>query len=112
GGASATYGADAVAGVTNFILKNNFQGIELDGSMGISQYGDAFEYQLSGIMGSDVADGRGNISLAMSINAREEALQGDRPWYRDLWADPTTTSGQFFFVPRPGVTGLGLPADG
>ncbi len=30
GGASATYGADAVAGVTNFILKKDFEGLELD----------------------------------------------------------------------------------
>lgn len=111
GGASATYGADAVAGVTNFILKKNFQGIELDAQAGMSQYGDAFEYQISGIIGSDVADGRGNVSLAMSINTREDSRYADRPWYRDLWADPTTTSGQFFFVPRPGVTGLGLQAN-
>ncbi len=30
GGASSTYGADAVAGVTNFIMKKNFQGLALD----------------------------------------------------------------------------------
>lgn len=112
GGASATYGADAVAGVTNFILKKNFQGIELDGQIGLSQYADGFEYQFSGIMGTDVDGGRGNISLAMSLNSREEVLQRDRPWYRALWEDPTTTSGQFFFVPRPGVSGLGLSASG
>src|SRR5690606_30365815 len=46
GGASATYGADAVAGVTNFILKKDFQGIELDAQMGINQQGEGFEYQL------------------------------------------------------------------
>src|SRR5690606_23973266 len=46
GGASATYGADAIAGVTNFILKKNFQGIELDAQMGINQQGEGFEYQL------------------------------------------------------------------
>src|SRR5690606_4129859 len=75
GGASATYGADAVAGVTNFILKKNFQGLELDGQIGITQEGDGFEYQLSGIMGTDFPDGRGNISLAMSINDRGHTFQ-------------------------------------
>jgi outer membrane receptor protein involved in Fe transport len=39
GGASATYGADAVAGVTNFILKKNFQGVELDGRVSITEEG-------------------------------------------------------------------------
>jgi len=112
GGASATYGADAVAGVTNFILKDNFQGIELDAQMGIDQHGNGFEYQLGGIVGTDFPDGRGNVSLAMSMNTRELALQIDNPFYRRLWNDPDTTSGAFFFVPRPGVSGLGLPANG
>src|SRR5690606_37106948 len=71
GGASATYGADAVAGVTNFILKKDFQGIELDAQMGIDQHGNGFEYQLGGIIGTDFSDGRGNVSLAMSVNTRE-----------------------------------------
>ncbi len=40
GGASAVYGSDAVAGVVNMIYKTKFEGIQLDGQMGISQYGD------------------------------------------------------------------------
>ncbi|MFB0611493.1 TonB-dependent receptor domain-containing protein [Aurantiacibacter poecillastricola] len=102
GGASATYGADAVAGVTNFILKSNFEGLELDGQVGITQEGDNFEYQLSGIMGSDFADGRGNVSLALSMNTREANFQRDRDWYRDLYADPNIAGGQFF-IPAPGI---------
>ena len=103
GGASATYGADAIAGVTNFILKKNFQGLELDGQLGITQEGDGFEYQLSGIMGADFDDGRGNVSLAMSINTREANFQRDRDWYQDLWNDPSTASGAQFFINRPGI---------
>ncbi len=103
GGASATYGADAVAGVTNFILKKDFQGLELDGQMGLTQEGDGFEYQLSGIMGTDFADGRGNISLAMSMNTREASLRSNRKWYRDLFRDTSTTGGSQFFIDRPGI---------
>ena len=88
GGASATYGADAVAGVTNFILKKNFQGLELDGRLGITQEGDGFEYQVSGIMGADFDDGRGNVSLALSVNTREANFQRDRDWYADRYTDP------------------------
>src|SRR5690606_6485079 len=102
GGASATYGADAIAGVTNFILKKNFQGLELDGQVGITQEGDGFEYQFSGIMGADFDDGRGNVSLALSVNTREANFQRDRSWYRDLWADPQIAGTQFF-LDRPGV---------
>ncbi len=102
GGASATYGADAVAGVTNFILKKDFQGLELDAQAGITQEGDGFEYQLSGIMGTDFADGRGNVSLAMSMNTREANFLRDRSWYQELWADPTI-GGTQFFIDRPGI---------
>lgn len=102
GGASATYGADAVAGVTNFILKQNFQGLELDGRIGITQEGDGFEYDISGIMGTDFSDGRGNISLAMSLNTREANFQRDRPWYRDLWTDPNAP-GTSLRLDHPGI---------
>ncbi|MGZ5778684.1 MAG: TonB-dependent receptor plug domain-containing protein, partial [Croceibacterium sp.] len=102
GGASATYGADAIAGVTNFILKKNFQGLELDGRAGISEHGDGFEFEVSGIMGSDFADGRGNVSFAMSMNKREANYQRDRSWYRKLWTDPQV-AGDEFFIEEPGV---------
>jgi outer membrane receptor protein involved in Fe transport len=110
GGASATYGADAVAGVTNFILKKNFRGLELDAQAGMSQSGNGFEYQVSGIVGADFPDGRGNVSLAMSLNTRELMLQKDNKFFQDLWANPNTTAGTFFFIPRPGISGLALPA--
>jgi len=102
GGASATYGADAVAGVTNFILKKNFQGLELDGQVNMTQRGDGLEYQLSGIMGTDFDDGRGNISIAMSMNERHSSLRRDRKWYRDQWADKDINGTQFF-TQYPGI---------
>ncbi|MBO9576668.1 MAG: TonB-dependent receptor [Sphingobium sp.] len=102
GGASATYGADAVAGVTNFILKKNFKGLELDGQINLSQEGDGLEYQVSGIMGTDFADGRGNISLALSMNDRHQSFRADRSWYRDLWANKDIGTTQFF-TQFPGI---------
>jgi outer membrane receptor protein involved in Fe transport len=107
GGASATYGADAIGGVANFILKKNFQGLELDGQSGMSQHGDGFEYQISGVMGADFDDGRGNVSIAMSTNRREPVYQRDRKWYRQNWANPNT-AGSGFFVPFPGVSSNGV----
>jgi outer membrane receptor protein involved in Fe transport len=96
GGASSTYGADAVGGVVNFILRKNFQGLELDGQAGVTEEGDNFEYELSGLMGANFDDGRGNITLAFSTNTREKSRQRDRQWYRDLWADPSIGGSQFF----------------
>jgi len=38
GGASATYGSDAIAGVINFIMKKNFQGVQIDGQFGVNNH--------------------------------------------------------------------------
>ena len=111
GGASATYGADAMAGVTNFIMREDFVGFELDAQSGLTQEGDNFEYQVSGIMGTDFADDRGNISLAFSTNRREDAMQIDRKWYRELYSDPQVGSfpTRQFFTPFSGITTYGNP---
>jgi iron complex outermembrane recepter protein len=92
GGASATYGSDAIAGVVNFILKKDFQGVQIDGEYGFSQHDqhnsyaqdllshndpisgfsavtpptgsvrDGYKHDLSMIMGTNFADGNGNVT--------------------------------------------------
>jgi len=104
GGASSTYGADAVAGVTNFIMKKNFQGFALDAQIGTTQHADNTTWTVSGLMGTNFADDKGNISIAFSTNTRKAAYQADRRWYRDLWANPNVGGTQFF----PGLAGYYL----
>jgi outer membrane receptor protein involved in Fe transport len=64
GGNSAIYGSDAVAGVVNFIMKKDFDGILIKGQGGISSRGDRGTYFLSATAGTNFADGRGNITAA------------------------------------------------
>jgi outer membrane receptor protein involved in Fe transport len=90
GGASSTYGADAVTGVINFIMKKKFQGLQFDVQAGESQRGDAFEYNVGGIMGTNFADNRGNVMLAFSIGDRHSAKHIDRPWFAALDKNPNT----------------------
>ncbi|HEY3785236.1 MAG TPA: TonB-dependent receptor [Steroidobacteraceae bacterium] len=52
GGASATYGSDAIAGVVNFILKKDFEGIQIDGQYGFSQH-DQHNTYIQGLLGTD-----------------------------------------------------------
>ncbi len=87
-------------------MKKNFTGLSLDGQAGVSEHGDGFEYSVSGIMGANFDDGRGNVSLSMSTNVRKGALRRDRAWFRDLWRDPTIGGTQFF----PDFTGADLLA--
>ena len=92
GGASATYGSDAIAGVVNFILKKDFQGVQIDGQYGFAQHDnrngylqgvlsqddpntgysgapppsgsirDGNKHDLSVIMGTNFAEGAGNVT--------------------------------------------------
>ena len=57
GGASATYGADALAGVTNFKLRSNFEGIDMQFRTGITEQGDGQENRVSLLLGSSPATG-------------------------------------------------------
>ncbi len=100
GGASAVYGSDAVGGVANFILKRDFEGVELDIQGGFQQNGndvgffrnvlenanqpvpgpvtDGAEYSFTGILGANTADGRGNVTIFGNYERREQITQDNR----------------------------------
>ena len=78
GGASATYGSDAMAGVVNFTLKNDFEGMQLDTSFEQSETGDGEIFNTSLIMGGNFDNDRGNAVLSMEYTSRGSVLQGDR----------------------------------
>jgi outer membrane receptor protein involved in Fe transport len=96
GGASATYGADAVGGVVNFILKKDFEGLELDGSMGLSERGDGREATISGLMGTNFNDDRGNVTIGFAWNDRRGAHEDERSQFRKVWKDPRFVGTEFF----------------
>lgn len=64
GGNSAIYGSDAVAGVVNFVLKQDFDGILARAQGGVSSRGDAGAYTLSVTAGHNFSEGRGNIAAS------------------------------------------------
>src|SRR5690606_24707955 len=68
GGASSAYGADAVSGVVNFILKDRYEGAELDLQYGITEVGDNQNLRLSGLVGGNFADGRGNALVGLEYS--------------------------------------------
>lgn len=78
GGASAVYGADAVAGVVNFIMRRDFEGVEVDASYGQSSRGDAARTRVDVTMGVNTDDGRGNVVLSVGKTQNDPLLQGAR----------------------------------
>lgn len=103
GGASSVYGADAVSGVVNFILKKNFQGINVDGQYGGMQNGHAGEARMSALMGTNSSDDRGNLMVGMEYDRREAVEWTDVKFYRNSMSDPTT-NGTISIVTDPYIT--------
>ncbi len=97
GGASAVYGADAMAGVTNFITKKNFEGAQFDVQDSITQAGDGNELEASGLMGTKIGD-NGHIMMGLEYYNRNPAYQDNRSYYTDAWTDPDASAGNAFFI--------------
>lgn len=90
GGAGATYGADAIAGVVNIRLKENFEGVDLRATYAQSiPETDAREYQISGVIGGNFADNKGNIAVAFEYAERQGLIKAQRPFA----AQATSTTG-------------------
>ena len=82
GGASAAYGTDAVAGVTNFLLDTDFTGIEVNLQGGITQRGDGENYEASVAFGTPIGE-RGHLLLSAEINQMAPIFNyKGRKWYR------------------------------
>lgn len=141
GGASATYGSDAVAGVINFIMKKDFEGLELDGQYGFNQHDndnsvaqnlardfgvdpetgsitDGYKRNFSLLMGTNSADGRGNLTAYVGYQDQSGVPAGNRDFgacqvNKDTDDDgvPTGTvscggsSNSNYFQPRSGPNG-------
>lgn len=91
GGASAVYGSDAIAGVVNFILNDDFQGMQLDTSYSITDHGDGETENIQGTIGSGFDDGRGNVVLSLGYANRESVYQTRGPGSATPGASFTTT---------------------
>jgi iron complex outermembrane receptor protein len=81
GGASAAYGSDAIAGVVNFKLKRNFEGLMIDGQYGVTGEGDSGSAETFITAGGDFAEGRGNAVLSLSYLNREFSPRKNRDFF-------------------------------
>ena len=85
-GASAIYGADAVAGVINTVLKGNLKGGFLEGDWRASDGTSLYSYSISGGLGFDFGGGRGNLTVyggrfhenGLGSSGREYSRDDDR----------------------------------
>ena len=78
GGASSTYGADAIAGVVNFITRTDFAGLDASASQQITGKGDGNYFRADVTVGANFDDGRGNAVLSVGYQEADAVTQGDR----------------------------------
>ena len=90
GGAAAIYGADAVSGVVNFILDDEFEGFQLTATGEFPSGGESASAEL--IAGTNIHDGRGHVVGYFDYTERSELLAGDRDF----------TSGTVTAIPSAG----------
>lgn len=103
-GASSVYGSDAVGGVVNFIMRSDFDGVELSATTQMSEHGWGMQNVFSATTG--VSNDRGFIGFAAELNMQEEIEQSDV--LRDFFG---TTQGQLCDT-SIGVFGSGGPSAG
>jgi outer membrane receptor protein involved in Fe transport len=85
GGASAVYGSDAVSGVINFILDEDFSGVRTDVAAGVSTYGDGERYRFGIAAGRSLFDGRGHIMGSFRMEGQSLVDNFDRPYGDETW---------------------------
>jgi iron complex outermembrane recepter protein len=78
GGASTTYGADAISGVVNFITRQDFAGVEANVGTSITEQGDGMTFRADLTIGANFDDGRGNVVLGIGYQEADPVYQGAR----------------------------------
>ncbi len=89
GGASASYGSDAVGGVVNFITDKRFEGFKANVSAGVTTYGDNEQFLLQVAGGKAFLNDRLHVQISGEYDDEEgvpaggfgEDAPGDRDWY-------------------------------
>lgn len=82
GGEAAIYGSDAIAGVVNFILRRDYDGLQVRGQAGVAGAGFGGNQYASIMFGRNFNDGRGNITLHGEYAHQERVFASDVPWFR------------------------------
>ncbi len=101
GGTSAVYGSDAIAGVVNFKLRDDFDGFEGLTRYRVSKDGDGDKYDVNLVYGQSFNDDKGSAFLHFEALERQAVMQRDRDFsffaLSDSFIRPGSTDPRFGF---------------
>jgi outer membrane receptor protein involved in Fe transport len=108
GGNSAIYGSDAIAGVVNFVLRRDFEGLQVRGNVSLPEEGYGASEYVSAMYGMNFGDDRGNVTVHGEYSNQDRIFASDVPWFRqqnglgviDTDANPGLTNGGDGFPDR------------
>ncbi|MGL4542372.1 MAG: TonB-dependent receptor plug domain-containing protein, partial [Polymorphobacter sp.] len=103
GGRGAVYGSDAIAGVVNFVLNDEFEGAQVDMGYRLNQAGDGGTFNVEATIGTNFANGKGNVTVNGSYTQRDPVFQGDREFSEFAITDNgdgTTSKGGSGSIPQ------------
>ncbi|WP_354326861.1 TonB-dependent receptor [Porphyrobacter sp. MBR-155] len=112
GGASAVYGSDAIAGVVNYILRDDFEGVEARGQYNLDSRGDGGIVDVTLTAGTNFGGDRGNITVSANYADRKAIGTEDRAFSRQVLTDIAVNGvdqlgpGGSSFVPNGRFSGL------
>ena len=101
GAAVTTYGADAISGVVNFVTKQDFSGVDLQLSTGLTEKGDGQSVRADLTVGGNFDEGRGNAVLSVGYQKTDPVYQGARDF---------SITGLSSFTGGPSGSGTAIPS--
>src|SRR6186713_431670 len=84
GGSSAVYGSDAITGVINFIMKDDFEGVEVGGQYSTDSSTSTPTFSADLTLGGNFAEGRGNAVVSLNYYKREGFTRSERGDWAEL----------------------------
>ncbi|HYL01012.1 MAG TPA: TonB-dependent receptor [Steroidobacteraceae bacterium] len=112
-GGAPIYGADAIAGTVNIIMKKNYEGLDVDGQVGVSDDKDAWNYRARVLAGFNFADDRGNVTAVAEFSKANGLVGNDRKNFSEnLGFLAPATAGPFQTVLTPNLAVNSLSTGG
>ena len=84
GGSSAVYGSDAISGVVNFIMKDDFEGVQAGGQYGFDSATSTPTWNADLTLGGNFSEGRGNAVVSLNYYKRDGFTRHDRGEWAEL----------------------------